>query len=219
MSTTGCPSCGREAGFHRPDCTASKGPRLFSRLIGKGRVHLGDGMQTYCGKPIETALPLTQPRAVLLSTGTPLPVDCEECVRIHPTRVQTRDGLQAAVLRWVTDTFGASTINPRERVLRVLEEAIELAQAEGVPAELARGVLEHVYKKPPGDPAQEIGGVGVTLLGYCAVKGISADAAERAEAERVFAVDPTYFRERHNAKAAAGIATWTDARVEAHKPE
>jgi hypothetical protein len=103
--------------------------------------------------------------------------------------------------------------------VRFLEEAIELAQAEGLPAGDARRVFEHVYAKPPGDPLKEIGAVGITLLAYCASRGVSADDAERKEAVRVFAVDPAYFRERHNAKAAAGIATWTDARVEAHKPE
>ena len=128
--------------------------------------------------------------------------------------IADRDELQAAILKWMRETFGEATCNPRERVMRFLEEAIELAQAEGVPRSAANRVLEHVYNKPPGDPAQEIGGVGVTLLGYCAVKGVSADDAERAEAERVFAIDPATFRERHNAKAAAGIATWTDARAE-----
>jgi len=126
----------------------------------------------------------------------------------------TRDELQTRVLEWVRETFGEETFNPRERVLRFLEEAIELAQAEAVPYAQAVRVLNHVYDKPPGDPLLEVGGVGTTLLAYCASKNVSADQAERTEAARVFAIDQTYFRERHNAKAAAGIAAWTDARVD-----
>jgi len=118
------------------------------------------------------------------------------------------------VFRWVRDTFGEATFNPRERVLRFLEEAIELAQAEGIEYVQAMRVLGHVYEKPSGDPALEVGGVGVTLLAYCASKGVWADETERKEVTRVFAIDPTYFRERHNAKAAAGIAAWTDARTD-----
>ncbi len=146
--------------------------------------------------------------------------DCPACGReagFHRTGCTfwpTRDELQITILKWVRDTFGEATCDPRERVLRFLEEAIELAQAEGVHRADATRVLDHVYNKVPGDPVLEVGGVGVTLLSYCAVKRISADEAERVEAARVFAIDPEEFRKRHNAKAAAGIAVWADARVD-----
>lgn len=117
-----------------------------------------------------------------------------------------RDNRQKAVIQWVEDTFGKSSLTTRERALRVLEEAIELAQAEGIEINQACSVAEHVFSKPPGDPVQEVGGLGVTLLAYCEARGVSADMEERREFNRVLAVDPAHFRARHNKKADASIA-------------
>lgn len=117
-----------------------------------------------------------------------------------------RDDRQQAVLQWAGDTFGVAALAPDERVLRVLEEVIELAQAEGITRDQARTVVDHVFGKPPGDPVQEVGGVGVTLLAYCQTRGISADRAEQSEFDRVRTTDPMRFRERQNKKVAAGIA-------------
>ena len=117
-----------------------------------------------------------------------------------------RQRRQRTVYAWAAATFGAATMSPVERALRLVEEVVELAQAEGLAPELVRAVLDHVYAKPPGDRAQEVGGVGVTLLAYCEARGLSADAEEARELARVLAIDPERFRERHNIKAAAGIA-------------
>lgn len=95
---------------------------------------------------------------------------------------------------------------PLERVTRLLEEAIELAQSEGLLLDDARRLMEHVYQKPPGDAFQEVGGVGITLLVYCGSRGFSADRAELSELVRVLGRDPQHFRDRQNAKAAAGVA-------------
>ena len=117
-----------------------------------------------------------------------------------------RDNRQRAVLQWVSDTFGEPATAVEERVLRVLEEAVELAQAEGVTRDRARSVVDYVFSKPPGDPSQEVGGLGVTLLAYCEASGLLADTEEQHEFDRVIAMDPTLFRARHNKKADAGIA-------------
>jgi hypothetical protein len=117
-----------------------------------------------------------------------------------------RDARQRAVLQWVGDTFGSPALTPYERARRVLEEAVELGHADGLTPERARDVVAHVYGKPPGDPAQEAGGLGVTLLAYCEARGLSADGEEVREFRRVLAIDPAHFRARHNVKADAGIA-------------
>ena len=122
-----------------------------------------------------------------------------------------RDDRQQAVFKWAGDTFGQAALEPKERILRFLEEAVELAQAELMTHAQARTVVDYVFGKPPGDPEKEVGGVGVTLLAYCAARGFSADAAEEREFDRVQTIDPVRFRERQNKKAAAGIA--------AHVPE
>jgi len=131
----------------------------------------------------------------------------DEDMNREPTS-DNRDLRQVAVLQWVTETFGASASTPKERALRLLEEAIELAQVEGVEVGDVFAVAEHVYGKPAGTPAQEVGGVGVTLLAYCESRRISAETAEQHEFERVLSVDPAVFRARHNKKANAGIAAY-----------
>jgi hypothetical protein len=117
-----------------------------------------------------------------------------------------RDERQAAVVEWAGRTFGSPALDIRERVARLLEEAIKLAQAEGLPIDTARRLVEHVYTKPPGQPQQEVGGIGVCLLAYCGVVKVSTEDAERLEAERVFAIPAEHFRGRQNAKADAGVA-------------
>ena len=117
-----------------------------------------------------------------------------------------RDERQALVYEWVCRTFGTPNAGVVERVLRLFEETVELAQAEGLTPERLHAVIAYVYGKPPGDAPQEVGGIGTTLLAYCAAKGISADKFELAELERVLAIDPEHFRKRHDLKAEAGIA-------------
>lgn len=121
-----------------------------------------------------------------------------------------RDERQAAVLRWVKETFGLALLAKEERVARLLEEAIELAQAEGFPAEKVGRIAAHVYSKEPGSPAQEVGGIGVTLLAYCASVGLSADQCEIREFERVQLLGITHFHGRQKVKAEAGIAAFVE---------
>src|SRR5580704_3253742 len=117
-----------------------------------------------------------------------------------------REYRQHDAYEWGVRTFGDVARSNRERARRFIEEAIELAQACGMhPVEVAR-ILEHVYNKPPGEVFQEAGGVGITLLMLCHAFGISADHAERTELQRVQSMPAKHFRDRHNIKAAAGVA-------------
>lgn len=117
-----------------------------------------------------------------------------------------RDERQSIVLAWVRRTFGEKLLNVEERALRVLEEAMELAQASGVAERRSYALLQHVYSKPAGKAHQELGGLGVTLLAYSAVVGTSADEAERIEVERVTSLPMDHFRIRQTLKANAGVA-------------
>jgi hypothetical protein len=79
--------------------------------------------------------------------------------------------MEQRVAEWVVSRIGSAGMDRRERALRLLEEAVELAQAEGITlAQVARQVA-HVYERPAGDPEQEAGGVAVCLLGWCAATG------------------------------------------------
>ena len=152
----------------------------------------------------------TQPMPALRTT--PCAVDCRHplCSDIREReRLKTpiaRDLRQRDVLAWARATFGEDGVTRRERVRRFLEEAVELAQAEGMPWVDVTDLVTHVYDKPVGDPAQEVGGIGVTLLAYCEVAGLSADAEEAKELARVVALPRSHFQKRQNTKADAGVA-------------
>jgi len=117
-----------------------------------------------------------------------------------------RNERQTTAAQWAARCFGRAVVEDRrERVTRILEEAIELAQAEGLEADTVARLTRRVYAKPPGDPTQELGGLGVCVLVYAEATGVSADAIEAGEVEAILARDPGYFRERQNAKAALGL--------------
>lgn len=119
----------------------------------------------------------------------------------------SRDQRQRKVFEWCAATFGHEVAtDPSERVRRLLEEAIELAQAEGLARPAAEALLARVYGRPPGEPKQEAGGVGVSLLAYCAARCHSADALETAEVDRILSKSPEHFRARQEEKARLGIA-------------
>jgi hypothetical protein len=124
--------------------------------------------------------------------------ECQEAV--------PRDARQARVRSWVLETFGPASDQPYERVLRVLEEALEPAQSVGLPRGLAARLADHVFSRPAGEPAKEAGQLGVTLLAFCGASGFSADELEALEAHRVLSINPDYFRQRAAAKASVGLA-------------
>lgn len=122
----------------------------------------------------------------------------------------SRNARQKGVYEWVRNTFGLANAETKERARRFVEEAMELAQAEGLTLAEVASLANYVYHRTPGEPWSEAGGVGTTLLAYCEAKGFSADAAEKAEFDRVLAADVVTFRLRHDAKAVAGVAEFVD---------
>ena len=118
---------------------------------------------------------------------------------------------QRTVADWTVRTFGPEMMTPHERVLRVLEEALELAQAENLPAAETTRLADYVYSRPAGDPAQEVGGLRLTILAYCATKGLLADDCEAKEIARVLAKPAQHFRDRNVEKAHAGVGDYKPA--------
>lgn len=83
--------------------------------------------------------------------------------------------LQHDVARWINQVFGLDwLISKEERGCRVLEEALELAQAMGVSHLQAVDLARQVYNKPIGEISQELGGVMHTLLACHASCNINA---------------------------------------------
>jgi hypothetical protein len=75
---------------------------------------------------------------------------------------------QSDVHEWAVDCFGVEGATDRkERSMRFLEEAVELAQSCDLTLEEVAAVVQYVYRRPTGRPSQEVGGVMVTLAALC----------------------------------------------------
>lgn len=74
--------------------------------------------------------------------------------------------LGTVVLKWVEDTFGSWSTLPNERILRLLEETVELAQACGIKKDMVLRIVDSVYSKRGGEINQEVAGVGLRLIAF-----------------------------------------------------
>lgn len=114
--------------------------------------------------------------------------------------------LQERVTEWARRCFGDDQVNtPQVRALRLLEEAIEFAQSVGVDINKVGMLTSYIYERSPGDPKQELGGVGVTWLVAASSIGVLADDVLRAEVERVESKSVEHFAKRNLAKCDAGF--------------
>lgn len=92
---------------------------------------------------------------------------------------------QRRVERWLDACFPPAVRSDRaERTHRFLEEALELAQANGCSRDDALALVEYVFGRPVGRPDQEVGGVMVTLASLCSASEINMDDAGERELER-----------------------------------
>ena len=62
-----------------------------------------------------------------------------------------------------------------------MEEALELAQANGCSLQEAYALVDYVFGRAKGEPAQEVGGVMVTLASLCSASQINMDEAGDVE--------------------------------------
>jgi len=113
---------------------------------------------------------------------------------------------QKDVLEWIVASFGQHAHNRDERAARLVEEAIEIAQAAGVPLAVLRRIADRVYARPAGELRQEIGGLGITILGLAANCGIDFAAETLREWQRVLSKPQDWWQYKHAEKVAAGTA-------------
>lgn len=106
--------------------------------------------------------------------------------------------------KWITTCFGKTdSCSLRVRGWRFAEEAIELGQAIGITAEEHHRLVDYVHGRPVGEPAQEIGGVMLTLAGLATAAGLDLVQAAEAELGRVWRkID--VIRAKQSAKTADG---------------
>lgn len=117
-----------------------------------------------------------------------------------------RDERQQIVYHWGVAAFGIAHMESLpQRGIRLLEEAIEAYQATGATAETAHKLIDYIFAREPGNIAQELGGVAITLLALATTAGLSADKAETDELKRVLAKPSAHFAKRNEEKNAAGF--------------
>ena len=98
-----------------------------------------------------------------------------------------RGSLQSRVQPWLLACFGAVIAGDREeRNHRFLEEALELVQACGCTSSEAHQLVDYVYGRPVGDPAQEAGGVMITLAALCLANALNMHDAGEVELARIW---------------------------------
>lgn len=111
------------------------------------------------------------------------------------------------VLEWATEMFGPIARDRRERACRFLEEAIELAQAEGLNIETVDKIIWRVYSRPPGQSPKEVGQARMTLNCLAWNMGLEAGAEEKKEWDRVRSIPKEEWKRRHDDKIKLGIAS------------
>lgn len=107
------------------------------------------------------------------------------------TAERERMSFQARVQPWMMECFGLKIARDKlERADRATEEMLELSQA--VCAEIgvdfaprAHALVDYVAGRSVGEPAQEVGGVMVTLAALCLAAGLDMHEAGEAELARI----------------------------------
>lgn len=113
---------------------------------------------------------------------------------------------QKLITKWAIDSFSeAEALSIEQRGLRLLEEAIELAQVCKVDQRMIHKLVDYVYNRPIGHIQQEIGGVGLTLLVLAEAAATNADLCEVTEIQRVLIKPKEFFAERNRQKNADGF--------------
>lgn len=109
--------------------------------------------------------------------------------------------------RWVIERMGIECLlDKRERAARLLEEATEFAQSEGLGEDMAYAILARVFTKEPGESNQEAAGVFTVLMAWAASRGVDIEAVVQAELERIHKLDPARIHAKRREKIAEGIA-------------
>lgn len=94
---------------------------------------------------------------------------------------------QSRVDPWLITCFGFEIArNREERNHRFLEESLELVQSLGCTQSEAHQLVDYVFNRPKGEPAQEAGGVMVTLAALCLAQEINMHEAGEVELARIW---------------------------------
>lgn len=127
----------------------------------------------------------------------------QQAAELAQARAQ-RESFQTRVQQWCVTCFGPTiAADVLERNHRFLEEALELVQALGCTQEEAHQLVDYVFGRPVGEPAQELGGVMVTIAALAVPNGLDMEEAAETELARVW-MKVEKIRAKHAAKPRYG---------------
>ncbi|MDK4704298.1 hypothetical protein PH562_18745 [Rhizobium sp. CNPSo 4062] len=141
-------------------------------------------LEAYKAELLKIAADLDEPNDPFAAWESVLALKSElEHLRQH-TAVES---FQSRVQPWMMACFGSEiSADKLERGDRFLEEALELLQSGDYPKSRAYALIEYVFGRDKGEPAQEVGGVMVTLAAYCLAHGIDMHQAGEIELARIW---------------------------------
>lgn len=131
-----------------------------------------------------------------------------------------RDFRQRLVQDWLARAFGPVLdrhADPRERARRVLEEALEFFQSVEGSKHEAYTLVDRTFGRPPGQPLEELGQLGITLLAAGVGLGASADVQERMQLEAIMDKPPAYYTDRMSLKILHHPAFYSEAEIQRAK--
>lgn len=118
---------------------------------------------------------------------------------------ERREKFPAVIVEFIRNTWGEkNAVDLYERATRFFEEAIEFAQAAGLPEVFTKLLVGYVYGRPAGEATKEAGDVGITILAWCAAMRVDLDEIMYANhAEK--ATNRERLREKQRQKFRAGF--------------
>jgi hypothetical protein len=118
------------------------------------------------------------------------------------------------VLDWAVAMFGPVAKNRDERAARVLEEAVELAQACGLSQDVCAKIVTRVYSREHGDLRMEFGQLQMVMYAFAANEGLNEETEAEIEFSRVSQWPKSHWDQRHAQKVKDGIANLSPALTE-----
>lgn len=126
----------------------------------------------------------------------------------HPAEL-TRERLAARQVKaydWAVATYGAARVSQRRyQAFRLLEEAMELCQTQGLSLEDFMRCAEYVAARKVGDTREEMGDVQICLDIMAENLGLSLDACHTTALNRIQGLDPAKCKLKDDGKIAAGL--------------
>lgn len=113
---------------------------------------------------------------------------------------------QWKLIKWAVEMFGTVALDPKERALRLIEEALEVVQTVGLTREDIIPVLDRTFNRKPGELGNELGGLIMTAEALAEILNIDLQHEAEREYKRITSIPKEQWQCKHAEKVAAGTA-------------